>query len=92
MNKQTKKAQTEKTFKAFKEKPKTMLQVAMETGILRGNICRYVATLRKHKKIVEVKKDKCPISKHEATFYSTDPKYFAPEVQSELFENEGFQI
>ena len=92
MDSQTKKAQTEKTFKAFRERPKTMMEVSTETGILRSNICRYVATFRKHKKIVEVKKARCPITKHEATFFSTDPDYFPTETQPELFQTEGFQI
>ena len=61
-----------------------MLQVAVETGILRGNICRYVEHFRKQLKIVKVREGKCPISKHKAGFYSTDAKYF-PEPEPELF-------
>jgi hypothetical protein len=30
-------------YQFFKERPKTMLQVSIETGILRANICRYIA-------------------------------------------------
>lgn len=85
MDKTTKKIQTEKTFEAFREEPKTMLQVAKETGILRGNICRYVDHFRKQGEITKVREGKCPISKHKATFYSTDPAYFKPQTQSELF-------
>lgn len=85
MNSETKKKQTQRTFDAFYEEPKTMLQVAKETGILRGNICRYVDYFRKHSKIVEVKQGKCPISNHKAAFYSTDPAYFPDEAQSDLF-------
>jgi len=85
MDKQTKQKQTRRTFEAFRERPKTMLEVATETGILRGNICRYVATFEKHNKITIVKEGPCPISKHKAKFYSTDPKYFPRETQPELF-------
>jgi|AntDeeMetagen681_2_1112603.scaffolds.fasta_scaffold31489_2 hypothetical protein len=85
MQNSTKKVQTRKTFEAFKEKPKTMLQVATETGILRGNICRYVASFEKHGKIVKVKQGTCPVSHHSAGFYSTDPKYFPDEIELELF-------
>jgi hypothetical protein len=85
MNDSTKKIQTKRTFEAFKEQPKTMLEVAKETGILRGNICRYVAHFRKHRKIVEVKQGACPISHHKAKFYSTDPKHFPAETELELF-------
>jgi hypothetical protein len=85
MKDSTKQIQTKRTFDAFQEKPKTMLEVAKETGILRGNICRYVAHFRKHGKIVEVKTGTCPVSKHSATFFSTDPKYFPAETELELF-------
>ena len=92
MDSATKKAQTEKTFKAFRERPKTMMEVSTETGILRSNICRYVAHFKKRKKIVEVKKDRCPVTKHEATFFSTDPEYFPIETQPELFQTERFLV
>jgi hypothetical protein len=85
MKDSTKKIQTKRTFDAFREQPKTMLEVAVETGILRGNICRYVAHFRKHGKIVEVKTGACPVSHHSAAFFSSDPKYFKAESQSELF-------
>ena len=85
MDSQTKKAQLEKTFQAFKDKPKTMLQVSKETGIMRASICRYVAHLKKRKKIVTVKKGTCPLSKHKAQFLSTDEKYFPKEAELELF-------
>jgi hypothetical protein len=85
MNDSTKKIQTKRTFEAFKEQPKTMLQVSIETGILRGNICRYVASFQKHKKITVVKEGACPISHHKAKFYSTDPEYFSDETDPELF-------
>ena len=31
-------------YQSFKERPKTMLDVFLETGILRANICRYYTT------------------------------------------------
>lgn len=88
MDSQTKKAQLEKTFQAFRESPKTTKMVEVETGIQRANLTRYVAYFRKRKKIVEVEKARCPITKHKATFYSTDPEYFKPETQAEMFEPE----
>lgn len=77
--------QLKRTYRAFKEDPKTMKQVSEETGIDRPNICRYVAWLRKRNKIITVKKDTCPITKHTAQFLSTDPEYFPKETQPELF-------
>lgn len=64
--------QIPKVYKAFHSStPKTMLQVATETGILRANICRYVASFQKDNKIWLVKKGICSISKCRAGFYTT---------------------
>jgi len=60
-----------KVKEAFREEPKTMLQVSVETGILRANICRYVAELRNDEQITLVRKGICPISKFRAGFYTT---------------------
>jgi hypothetical protein len=63
--------QFQTVFKSFSGQPKTMLMVSQETNILRANICRYVAELRKYNRIQIVKKGICPISKHPASFYTT---------------------
>ncbi len=62
-------AQTKRVFAAFHSQPKTMLMVSVETGILRANICRYVAKLRQYDNIQLIRKGICPISKHRAGFY-----------------------
>ncbi len=68
-------------FQAFYNQPKTMLMVAVETGILRANICRYVAELQKQNRISIVRKGFCPISKHRAGFYTTNPELFPSIVE-----------
>lgn len=85
MKNSTKKVQTEKTFTAFHGKPKTMMAVSVETGILRPNICRYISKFERHGKIVKVKEGTCPITKHKAGFYSTHPDYLPDEREPELF-------
>lgn len=65
-----------RVFAALYKQPKTMLMVSVETGILRANICRYVAEWRKTRSIRFVKYGICPISKHRAGFYTTDPAMF----------------
>lgn len=65
-------AQMKRVFRAFAAEPKTMLQVSFETGILRANICRYVAKWRRQRKIQVVRFGLCPITKHRAGFYSTN--------------------
>lgn len=69
--------QTKRVYKAFSERPKTMLQVATETNILRANLCRYIAKWKKQNRIELVKFGICPITKHRAGFY-----YTGKEVQN----------
>lgn len=92
MDSQTFNNQLKRTYKAFKEAPKTMKMVEVETGIDRPNICRYVAYLEKRKKITTVKKAKCLITKHSAKYYSTDSDLFPKETQPELFPSEGCTV
>jgi hypothetical protein len=68
--------QTQRVFTAFLRHPKTMLMVSIETSILRANICRYVAEWGKENRICIVRKGICPISKHRAGFYTTNPDLF----------------
>ena len=68
--------QMKRVFAALYRQPKTMLMVSIETGILRANICRYVAEWEKESRICIVRKGICPISKHRAGFYTTNPELF----------------
>ena len=68
--------QMQRVFTAFLRHPKTMLMVSIETDILRANICRYVAEWGKENRICIVRKGICPISKHRAGFYTTNPDLF----------------
>jgi hypothetical protein len=70
------KAQMQRVFAAFYKQPKTMLMVSIETGILRANICRYVAKWKKENSIRMIRKGICPISKHCAGFYTTNTNLF----------------
>ncbi len=69
-------AQMSKVYEAFRKRPKTMLMVSFETGILRANICRYVAMWRKSNQIEFVKHGFCEVSKHRAGYYTTNPDLF----------------
>ena len=64
---------------SFSVRPKTMLEVSQETGILRANICRYVGKMRKRDQIAVVRHGLCPITKFRAGFYTTDPALFGKE-------------
>lgn len=76
-------AQMSKVFAAFLSQPKTMLMVSVETGILRANICRYIAHWEKYNRIALVRKGICPISKHHAGFYSTNPELFTTKTDAQ---------
>jgi hypothetical protein len=71
-------AQKKRVFAALFKRPKTMLMVSIETGILRANICRYVAFWEKKNCITMIGKGICPISKHRAGFYTANPDFIEP--------------
>lgn len=71
-----------RVFRSFFERPKTMLEVSMETGILRANICRYVSLMEDDGRIQIHHKDIDPKTKCRAAFYTTNPNLFnQPEFQ-----------
>lgn len=74
-------AQKERVFAALYRQPGTMLMVSVETGILRANICRYIAEWEKQSCISLIWKGICPISKHRAGFYTTNPELFPAIVE-----------
>jgi hypothetical protein len=59
------------TYIAFMRRPATMRMVEVSTGILRPNICRYVAKLKNMGLITLVGKGLCPHTFHLAGFYTT---------------------
>jgi len=77
---------------SFGKSPKTMLMVAVETGILRANICRFVGMMKAEEIIQEIKKGYCPYTKHIAGFYSTDSTLFGknndPQLQFDGYAND----
>lgn len=75
--------QKKRVFAAFNRKPATMLMVSIETGILRANICRYVAEWQKNNSIHLLQEGLCKVSKHRAGYYSTDKNLF--DQPSRLF-------
>jgi len=65
-----------RVFAALYRQPKTMLMVEVETGIMRSNICRYVAKWQKINSIHLLKQGLCKVSKHRAGYYTTDTNLF----------------
>ena len=86
MRDSTKKAQMKRFYQCLKERPKTTKMAAVELGIQRANLTRYVAEFEKRNIITVVDKKKCEITKHQAKYYSTDPARIPEPGQQALFE------
>lgn len=71
-------AQMKRVFAAFRHQPATMLMVSIDTGILRANICRYVAVGQKSNSIHLLKQGLCKVSKHRSWYYTTNTNLFTP--------------
>jgi hypothetical protein len=61
--------QYETVYHSFKKCPKTMLETSVETGILRANICRYVAEMQRKGQIQIIRKGLCSYTKFKAGFF-----------------------
>lgn len=66
--------QVRRVLYSIAQNPKTMLEISVDTGILRANICRYIATLEKLNKVVKTDVRPCTYSKHRAGVYSLTTK------------------
>jgi hypothetical protein len=86
------KAQTKRTLEALKEEPATSMMLSVKLNIIRANLTRYLAKFESQGKVTVFKEDACEITDHRAKYYSANPIHFKPQVQSELFETEDFQI
>lgn len=77
-------------YQSFAEKPKTMLDVFLETGILRANICRYVADMECKGLIQMLYKMDDAHTRCKAGYYTTDKALFhkIDDKQLKLWEGE----
>lgn len=79
--KQTLQSQFIATKNEFFDGVYTMKTVAVKLNIDRANICRYVALLKSCNSIYLVKSELCPVTKHRAGFYTTNPKLLPHQLQ-----------
>ena len=77
-------AQYQIVYQSFKEHPKTMLDVSLETGILRANICRYVADMEDKGLIQLLYKMEDEHTRFTAGYYTTDKDLFRKEDSQQL--------
>lgn len=82
-------AQYQIVYQSFKERPKTMLDVSLETGILRANICRYVAEMEGKGLIQLLYKMEDEHTRFTAGYYTTDKDLFRKEDSQQLNSWEG---
>jgi len=83
--------QYQTVYQSFKERPKTMLDVSLETGILRANICRYVANMEDKELIQLLYKTEDEHTRSKAGYYTTDKTLFRKDnnqQQLNLWEGE----
>lgn len=79
-------SQFKQLAQCFSEKPKTMYQAELETGVRIANICRFIDKMKKNGTIRKVSSGKCPISHRQAGFYTSNREYFKDDRQLSLFE------
>tara|TARA_R100000935_G_scaffold21876_4_gene40474 strand:- start:22196 stop:22462 length:267 start_codon:yes stop_codon:yes gene_type:complete len=80
------KAQLARVYKAFTEKPMTMKEADVYTGVMRENICRYVDTLLEQGRIAIIRKRKCTITGYPyVNEYTGNPDLFPQSNQLEMF-------
>ncbi|MDY3790074.1 hypothetical protein [Bacteroides fluxus] len=76
-------------YQSFKKHPKTMLDVSLETGILRANICRYVADMEDKELIQLLYKTEDEHTRSKAGYYTTDKTLFRKDNNQQLNLWEG---
>ncbi len=69
-------SEKERIFIAFYKAPKTVQMVANETGISENTIYDYLVEWTISKTVQNLNTGICPISKHYAGYYTTNPDYF----------------
>jgi hypothetical protein len=79
-------AQMKRVYEAFFIRPKTMLMVEAETGIMRSNICWYIREWRNLNLVRVIRLGICPISNRKGVQYlTTNPNLFPVSNQLNLF-------
>lgn len=73
-------------YNALKEKPMTMKELDVATGIMRESICRHVAYLLMQGKIAVIRKRRCNITGYPmVNEYTANPNLFPKSNQLKLF-------
>ena len=80
------KAQLQRVLEALRQKPMTMKEVDVYTGVMRENICRYIDTLTEQNRIAILQKRKCSITgRNKVNEYTANPLLFPKSNQLKMF-------
>lgn len=71
-----------KLWDALQGKPKTMMQLSIETHVMRSSICPIINTWRDQGFVFFTGRDICPITKHKADFYTANKEIFLEIMKS----------
>lgn len=79
-------AEIKKIYNALKQKPMTMKEAFVYSGVVRENICRHTSTLRQENKIVVTKKRKCSITgRNNVMEFTANSDLFPKSNQLKMF-------
>ena len=80
------KAQLNRVLDALREKPMTMKETDVYTGVMRENICRYISNLMETGLIAIRKKRRCTITGYpRVNEYTGNPELFPKSNQLKMF-------
>ena len=65
---------------ALQGRPKTRMQLAVETGLMRSSICPIVDTWLKEGRLYLTGRARCPVTGHKADFLTANRKLFLESV------------
>ncbi|AUC16839.1 hypothetical protein BTO06_17555 [Tenacibaculum sp. SZ-18] len=73
-------------YDAFFEKPRTMKEVFVVTGVIRESICRYCKELKESGRLYFLRKRRCTITKELVNEYTSNPDLVEDNNQLGLFD------
>jgi len=80
-----------RVYEYYRHRIATATMAAVDLNIYRPSLCRRKRELEKAGLLAEVKKGICPITRHRASYLTTNPDLFPVNAQLSLFEAEEGQ-
>jgi len=83
---QGKYTQLKLVYDAFYDKPRTMKEVFVLTGVLREFVCWHCRALREENRLFFIRKRRCTITGENVNEYTSDPSKAPVDNQLNLFQ------